>query len=58
MATIEELETEILGLKTELGVLVHYLSTVTTKDKQPILGPTRWEAYQADLKKALDKAGL
>lgn len=53
-----DLEKEVLGLKTELSVVIQYLSTVKAMDGQPILGPNHWDGFQEDLKKALKKAGL
>jgi len=55
---ITALEAEVLGLKVELRVVIQYLSTTNPKDNQPILGPTRWDAFQQDIRKGLDKAVL
>jgi len=55
---VDELRKEILGIKTEIKVLVQYLSTVSPADGQPLLGPGRWTAYQGDLKRALEAEGL
>jgi len=54
---LDELRKQVLGLKTELGVLVKYLATVKTNGS-PILGPDNWEDYHARLKAALAREGL